>query len=230
MSDTQELAFAARFDREEREVSSKVPNVNNSGLNVNLLAPGTFNPGPINPALGANPGGIPDRDNDFEQFQPKVTWRWDAAEGLNIYASYGVGFRSGGFNSLGTADLLNFWFNEGYGGPGEAVGAGLGISDDYDKEVSETFELGAKQALGQGLAIAIEDHRLCLQRLAAVKQHAARPSVAHHNSAAMCAIANAGTLGLRLLGQNLGQGMHAPANRPYASLFNMRNQHQGGGR
>ena len=144
LSDTQELAFAARFDREEREVQSKVPNVNNSGLNINLLVPGTFNPGPINPALVANPGGIPDRDNDFEQFQPKVTWRWDAAEGLNVYASWGVGFRSGGFNSLGTSDLLNFWFNKGYGGPGEVVGAGLGINDDYDKEVSETFELGAK--------------------------------------------------------------------------------------
>ena len=144
LSDTQELAFAARFDREEREVQSKVPNVNNSGLNINLLVPGTYNPGPINPALVANPGGIPDRDNDFEQFQPKVTWRWDAAEGLNVYASWGVGFRSGGFNSLGTSDLLNFWFNKGYGGPGEVVGAGLGINDDYDKEVSETFELGAK--------------------------------------------------------------------------------------
>ena len=144
LSDTQELAFAARFDREEREVQSKVPNVNNSGLNINLLVPGTYNPAPINPALVANPGGIPDRDNDFEQFQPKVTWRWGAAEGLNVYASWGVGFRSGGFNSLGTADLLNFWFNEGYGGPGEVVGAGLGINDDYDKEVSETFELGAK--------------------------------------------------------------------------------------
>ncbi len=144
LSDTQELAFAARFDREEREVHSKVPNVNNSGLNINLLVPGTYNPAPINPALVANPGGIPDRDNDFEQFQPKVTWRWGAAEGLNVYASWGVGFRSGGFNSLGTADLLNFWFNEGYGGPGEVVGAGLGINDDYDKEVSETFELGAK--------------------------------------------------------------------------------------
>ncbi len=147
LTDTQELAFAARFDREEREVQSKVPNVNNSGLNINLLVPGTVNPGPINPALVANPGGIPDRDNDFEQFQPKVTWRWDAAEGLNVYASWGVGFRSGGFNSLGTADLLNFWFNKGYGGPGEAVGAGLGINDDYDKEVSETFELGAKTEL-----------------------------------------------------------------------------------
>ena len=124
LSDTQELAFAARFDQEKREVGSKVPNVTNSGLNVNLLVPGTFNPGPINPALVANPGGIPDRDNDFEQFQPKVTWRWDAADGLNIYASWGVGFRSGGFNSLGTEDLLNFWFNKGYGGPGEAVGAG----------------------------------------------------------------------------------------------------------
>jgi iron complex outermembrane recepter protein len=138
LSDTQEVALAARFDREEREVASQVPNVASSGLNINLGS------GPINPALATFPGGIPERDNDFEQFQPKLTWRWEATEELNVYASWGVGFRSGGFNSLGTEDLLNFWFNTGYGGPGETVDAGLGISDDYDKEVSETFELGFK--------------------------------------------------------------------------------------
>jgi len=138
LTESQELAFAARFDREEREVSSKVPNVSASGLNINL---GT---GPINPAFNTYPQGIPDRDDDFEEFQPKITWRWAALEGVNVYASWGVGFRSGGFNSLGTEDLLNFWFNTGYGGPGELVDAQLRISDDYDKEVSETYELGFK--------------------------------------------------------------------------------------
>jgi iron complex outermembrane receptor protein len=35
------------------------------------------------------------------------------------------GFRSGGFNAIGTEDLLNFWFNAGFGGPGEVVDAQL---------------------------------------------------------------------------------------------------------
>ena len=34
-----ELAIAARYDREERTVDNQVPNVTNSGLNVNLLDP-----------------------------------------------------------------------------------------------------------------------------------------------------------------------------------------------
>jgi iron complex outermembrane receptor protein len=35
-----ELAFALRYDREERDVQQPVPNVSNSGLNVNLLGSG----------------------------------------------------------------------------------------------------------------------------------------------------------------------------------------------
>jgi len=146
LTDTLELAIAARYDREERDVDNQVPNVNNSGLNVNLLD-SNFQPLPINPALAANPNGIPTRDASFTQFQPKVTLSWAASDAVNVYASYGVGFRSGGFNNVGTADILNFWFNAGYGGPGEAVNAQLRISDEYDKEVSTSFEIGVKASL-----------------------------------------------------------------------------------
>ena len=40
LADNWELAIAARYDREERTVDNQVPNVSNSGLNVNLLGPG----------------------------------------------------------------------------------------------------------------------------------------------------------------------------------------------
>ncbi|MFV8819320.1 TonB-dependent receptor [Haliea sp. E17] len=144
LTDTLELALAARYDREDREVKNKVPNVSNSGLNVNLLDPVTGAPGPLNPAYNSNPDGIPKRDDTYSQFQPKVTLNWAATDSVNLYASYGIGFRSGGFNSVGTEDLINYWFNAGYGGPGETVDAGLSVTDDYDKEVSEAWELGMK--------------------------------------------------------------------------------------
>jgi len=146
LTDTVELAIAARYDREEREVDNKVPNVTNSGLNVNLLD-ANFQPLPINPALASNPNGVPNREANFTQFQPKVTLSWAAADNINAYASYGVGFRSGGFNNLGTSDILNYWFNAGYGGPGEAVNAQLQIADEYDKEVSTSYEIGVKTDL-----------------------------------------------------------------------------------
>ena len=140
LTDRLELALAGRYDYEDREVSNKVPNVNNSGLNGQLNDPPfSGNPVPINPALVGNPDGIPDRDESFSEFQPKVTLNWATTDNINLYASYGVGFRSGGFNSVGTEDLLNFWFNSGYGGPGEFVDAEIIVTDDYDKEVSTTY-------------------------------------------------------------------------------------------
>ena len=157
LTDTLELAIAARYDREEREVDNKVPNVPNSGLNVNLLNP-DFSPRAINPALESNPNGIPTRDNTFSQLQPKVTLSWAAADNINAYASYGVGFRSGGFNSVGTEDLLDFWFNADEGGtcvplgaggtnPGNCVDAGIDVNDEYDKEISTSYEIGVKTDL-----------------------------------------------------------------------------------
>tara|TARA_R110002110_G_scaffold133783_1_gene316437 strand:+ start:34237 stop:36744 length:2508 start_codon:yes stop_codon:yes gene_type:complete len=137
LSDTMEIAFALRYDNEKREVDNQVPNVNGSGLNINL-------PGKINPALESNPDGIPNRERSFSQWQPKLTWSWRPLDDMTVYASYGIGFRSGGFNSVGTDDLLSFWFNSGFGGPGEAVDAQLQVRDEYDKEVSEAIEVGVK--------------------------------------------------------------------------------------
>jgi iron complex outermembrane receptor protein len=139
MSDTFELALALRYDTEDREVSNRVPNVSTSGLNGNNPA------GPINPAFTANPGGIPSRSRDFDQLQPKVSLSWRPNDTTNIYATYGIGFRSGGFNSLGSEALLDFWFNAtGTGNPGDFVDAELIIRDEYDKEVTDSFELGGK--------------------------------------------------------------------------------------
>ena len=142
IGDSSELSLALRWDQEDREVSNKVPNVNASGLNIHAQ-------GPINPAFNTNPGGIPDRSQTYDQLQPKVSWRWAASDSVNVYASWGIGFRSGGFNSIGSEDLLNFWFNSGFGGAGEVVQAGLTIKDEYDKEVSNSFEIGIKTQLLQ---------------------------------------------------------------------------------
>jgi iron complex outermembrane receptor protein len=150
VTDTFELALAVRWDQEDRKVANNVPPVASSGLNCNFRFPGIptncFDGAiqPINPAYNANFDPIPDRSATFEQFQPKLTARWSATDNLTAYASYGVGFRSGGFNNIGSSALLNFWFNTGSGGPGELVDAQLVINDEYDKEVSNAVEVGIK--------------------------------------------------------------------------------------
>lgn len=143
VSEKFELAVALRYDYEDRTVSNNVPNVTASGLNVNTFVNGAL--GPINPAFNANPGGIPDRSRSFAQFQPKVTLSYELTDNANAYASYGVGFRSGGFNSIGTEATLDFWFNRsGNGNPGDAVNAQLLVSDEYEKEVTTNLEVGLK--------------------------------------------------------------------------------------
>ena len=144
VSDNTEISLALRYDNEDRQVDNQVPNVGASGLNINI---GT---GPINPGLASNPNGIPSRSESFDQLQPKLTVSYQPQENLNVYGSWGVGFRSGGFNSLGSQDLLNFWFNTGFGGAGEAVDAQLVINDEYDKEVTTNLELGFKSTLLDG--------------------------------------------------------------------------------
>lgn len=138
-----EISFALRYDNEAREVSNNVPNVSASGFNVNTIVNGVV--GPINPAFNANPNGVPDREQSFSQWQPKLTLSYEASEAVNLYASYGVGFRSGGFNSIGTEATLDFWFNaSGTGTPGDAVDAELLVPDNYDKEVTTSLEFGSK--------------------------------------------------------------------------------------
>lgn len=146
VSDKMEVSFALRYDYEDRTVSNNVPNVSASGLNVNTIVDGQV--GAINPAFNANPDGIPDRSRSFSHFQPKLTLSYELTDNVNSYASYGVGFRSGGFNSIGTAATLDFWFNRtGNGTPGDAVDAQLLVSDEYEKEVTTNLEFGIKSRL-----------------------------------------------------------------------------------
>jgi len=136
LRDDLELSIEARYDVEDREVDNRVPNEASA-----LLFGGGA---PINPARTNVADIIPSRDETFEQLQPKVALRWSATDSTSLYASYGVGFRSGGFNSIGSAALTEFWFNSGDPFGLGSVGAGLDVNDEYDKEVSEAYEIGLK--------------------------------------------------------------------------------------
>ena len=128
LSDATELSFEGRYDKEKRSVDNNVP-ATTSALYYGGGAP-------INPAMTAGGSKIPSRDKSYDQFQPKISLT-TTAENTTVYASYGVGFRSGGFNSSGSAALINSQLNI-------PVSAGLGVSDSYNKEVSKSFEVGFK--------------------------------------------------------------------------------------
>ena len=125
-----ELALALRYDEEDRSVNNKVPNV----LNAQIF--GQFGRAPINPAYN-NADTIPNRDETFSEWQPKISYTYEFTDNLNAYASYGVGFRSGGFNSIGSEATINGTF-------GTYPTAPEDIRDDYDKETTDTYELGLK--------------------------------------------------------------------------------------
>lgn len=108
LTDQLELNIAGRYDEEERNQS-------------------------VSPL---NTGGAPGAQNSqtFDKFSPKVTLRYTPTDNLNIYGTWGQGFRSGQFNQNGTATA--------------AAGAGInGVNDVVDQEDSESFELGFKSDL-----------------------------------------------------------------------------------
>ena len=86
-----------------------------------------------------NTGGQPGANNTetFDKFQPKVTLNYAATENVNVYGTWGEGFRSGQFNQNGTSAA--------------AIGAGLaGVNDVVEQEDSESFEIGVKSELLDG--------------------------------------------------------------------------------
>jgi len=125
------LSAALRYDREERDVSSRVPNV---------LDPATG--APINPGLPAQ-GMMPDASNSYDEWQPKISLARSVNDNWNVYGNWGVGFKAGGFNSQGSAAVLQNNFNT-------PLGSGININDQYDKETSSAFELGAKGSVADG--------------------------------------------------------------------------------
>ena len=90
-----------------------------------------------------NTGGTPGAVNraSFDKWQPRVSLSYRPSTDINLYASYGEGFRSGQFNQNGTAAA--------------AQAAGInGVSDRVPQENTRTYELGAKfQFLGGRIRI-----------------------------------------------------------------------------
>ena len=133
MSDALTAGLALRYDVEDRAVSSRVPNVNDP-----------ITGGKINPGLPIT-GNIADKSKSFKQIEPKVTLSWRPTPSTNVYANWGIGFKSGGFNNSGSSSVVNAAFNNGVT-PG-TINAGVTINDQYRKEVSSAFEAGIKGSL-----------------------------------------------------------------------------------
>ncbi|HNR22959.1 MAG TPA: TonB-dependent receptor [Steroidobacteraceae bacterium] len=160
ITDGLEVALAVRYDEERRKVSNNVP----TGANAFAQTPGfgsAYSPTQpyINPAYTDNPAlattGIPDRSRTYSQFQPKLSVNWRVTEQWSAFASYGYGFRSGGFNSTGSAATIS----QAYGGlclgpdftlpvcDANSVFNITDVNDDYRKEVSKAAEVGLKAEL-----------------------------------------------------------------------------------
>lgn len=113
-----EASLALRYDREQQEVSNRVGTGAQAFAQTPCYAQGagcsiaTAQQPYINPAYTIDPAlataGIPNRSKTFSQLEPKFTLNWKIRPELSVYGSYGIGFRSGGFNSSGdAATVLN---------------------------------------------------------------------------------------------------------------------------
>jgi iron complex outermembrane receptor protein len=147
-----ELALALRYDTEQRDVNNNVKTCNSSTPTGCRAQTPLFNFGSnpyINPAYTATPSyatnGIPDRSKTFSELQPKLSANWAVNEEVSLFASYGFGFRSGGFNSSGSEATINQYFGNLFYSPG--VPNISDVKDDYKSETSEAAEIGMKSIL-----------------------------------------------------------------------------------
>jgi iron complex outermembrane receptor protein len=172
VTDNLEISAALRYDREERKVQSLVPGPNQQTSNfIDYTAPFLIFPlganvcddgvagSPLNPAFidfatCTVSNSIPDREETFKEVQPKISASWSVTEESTLFANWGVGFKSGGFNNQGSAATIDLFFNTplldpvAFGGAG--IGAGLSITDNFRKETSSAFEVGFKSRFADG--------------------------------------------------------------------------------
>ena len=134
VTDQLEVAFAGRYDRDERkQFVSPEQGGYASGVRVSVAGV----PGSVNEA-------------EFELFQPKVTVRYAAMDDLNLYASWGKGFRSGQFNQNGVGAV--------------AAGAGVaGVSDLLEQEETSTYEIGFKSTPLDGVTFNASGYRTSVE-------------------------------------------------------------------
>mgnify|MGYP001364327731 CR=1 FL=1 len=160
INDRTELSFALRYDKEEREVENLVPSPIQGGLSQSIdWCPSKFAGGctldgvalngtPWNPAFidletGAVSTSVAPRKESFDEIQPKVSVTYDMSDTTTVFASWGVGFKTGGFNNLGATEMIELFFVNPDGLP-------VAPPEVYDEETSSAFELGFRSTLADG--------------------------------------------------------------------------------
>ena len=134
VTDQLKASLALRYDIEKRGVSSRVP-----------TAIDPITGGPINPGQAFGP--ISPQSNEYKQVQPKLSLSYRPNATTNIYANWGVGFKSGGFNNQGSSAIVNANFNSTIL---PSIDADVLINDEFRKERSSAFEAGIKGSFANG--------------------------------------------------------------------------------
>jgi iron complex outermembrane recepter protein len=152
-TDKLKISAAARYDIEQRSTENGIPtgrrtrwvgNVLTGNQNGDATTPANYflNPG-LDPAY--NPSGVLlPRKATFKQIQPKISISYAATDDISVFANWGIGFKTGGFNNAGSAAIVNNFFNN-------QINSGLSIFDDYKKETSSAFEVGVKGSVAPGV-------------------------------------------------------------------------------
>jgi iron complex outermembrane receptor protein len=162
LSDQMELSFALRYDREERDVENRVPSPADGYLSteIDYCADATkfangctldgvvLNGTPLNPAFidlstGEVNSTVASRSKTFDAIQPKISLTYDMSDTTTLFTSWGVGFKTGGFNNLGATETLELFFVNPDGLP-------MAPPEIYEKETSSSFEVGFRSTLADG--------------------------------------------------------------------------------
>ena len=109
-----ELSANIRYDHDHRENTTNTP----TAFLPNVIG---FPPGVT--------GQV--RSHDWSDWQPQFVLKYQLSPEASVYASYGRGFRSGGFNQTGVGGIA---FSNGF----------AGVGDTFKAEKSETYEAGFK--------------------------------------------------------------------------------------
>ena len=147
-SDNLNVGFALRYDEEKREVDNLVP------LVADPITGAALNPGQDVDGDGVLTA-IPSDSETYDELQPKISMNYAVNDETNIYANAGIGFKSGGFNNSGAAQIISnnlvngpTLLDELLTGTAANVNSEVTIADNYEKETSTAFEVGVKGTSG----------------------------------------------------------------------------------
>jgi iron complex outermembrane receptor protein len=141
-----ELGLAGRYDIETRYITSQGSAALSpfTGTSYNQCVR----------LLGLTPAACAEGfDRTYKQFSPKVNLTYKIEDIGSIYASWGKGFKTGGYNNIGVRELIvgSRTNTIRAGQPSLTVAQARALAesqiftqDTFDKEVATSYELGAK--------------------------------------------------------------------------------------